>query len=410
MASTVLTDVAVRNLKPSAGLQVDVYDSRIRGLAVRVSPMGTKAFVVWYRIGGKARRLTLGRFPTMSLGEARKRAQEALLQVADGKDPAAEKQWARAEYGGNLFTTLVDQFIETYAKRKTRGWGETERLLKREFVSLWGTWPIETISRQDVTKVLNGVVKRGAPSAANNALAALRKMFNWAIEHGHVDRSPCLGIKAPSKLKSRDRVLTEQELICIWQAAEEMGYPYGRIIQLLILTAQRRNEITGMRWVELDVANRKWTIPAERTKPGRTHELPLSQAAIKLLQSLPKVHDDLVFPARGKDNPASGFSKWKHQLDALAGMSDWRVHDLRRTVASGMARLKVPPHIIEKILNHTTGTLGGVAGIYNRFGYLSEMKDALDQWANHVVRLVATEVSHDVSRKNLQDIAFSRKH
>ena len=215
MASTVLTDIAVRNLKPSAGRQVDVYDSRIRGLAVRVSPMGTKAFVVWYRIGSKARRLTLGRFPTMSLAEARKRAQEALLQVADGKDPAAEKQRARAEYGGNLFSTLVDEFIETYAKRKTRGWAETERLLKREFVSLWGTWPIQTISRQDVTKVLNAIVKRGSPSAANHALSAIRKMFNWAIEHGHIDRSPCFGIKAPSKLKSRDRVLTDEELVCI---------------------------------------------------------------------------------------------------------------------------------------------------------------------------------------------------
>src|SRR5687768_4604733 len=134
MTSTVLTDLAVRNLKPTTGRQVDVYDSRIRGLAVRVSPMGTKAFVVWYRIGTNARRLTLGRFPTMSLAEARKRAQEALLQVADGKDPAAEKQRARAEYGGNLFNTLVVEFIETYAKRKTRGWEETERLLQREFV------------------------------------------------------------------------------------------------------------------------------------------------------------------------------------------------------------------------------------------------------------------------------------
>ena len=259
--------------------------------------------------------------------------------------------------------------------------GETERLLNREFVSLWGTWPIHTISRQDVTKVLNAIVKRGAPSAANHALSAVRKMFNWAIEHGHVDRSPCFGIKAPSKLKSRDRVLTDEELASIWQSAEEMGYPYGCIIQLLILTAQRRNEVTGMRWTELDFTKATWTIPAERTKPGRTHEVPLSKSAIRLLKNLPKLHDDLVFPARGKDNPASGFSKWKRQLDTMAGMSDWRVHDLRRTVASGMAQLKVPPHIIERVLNHTTGTLGGVAGVYNRFGYLDEMRAALELWA-----------------------------
>ena len=390
MASTVLTDFAVRNLKPTTGRQIDVYDSRIRGLAVRVSPSGTKAFVVWYRIGGKARRLTLGRFPTMSLAEARKRAQEALLQVADGNDPATEKQRARAEYGGNLFSTLVDEFIETYAKRKTRSWAETDRLLKREFVSLWGTWPIATISRQDVTKVLNSIVKRGAPSAANHALSAVRKMFNWALEHGHVDRSPCLGIKAPSKLKSRDRVLTEEELVCIWQAAEEMGYPYGRIIQLLILTAQRRNEVAGMRWVELDLVKATWTIPAERTKPGRTHELPLSKRTLRLLEGLPKVHDDLVFPARGKENPASGFSKWKRQLDGIADVGLWRIHDIRRTVASGMAQLKVPPHVIERVLNHTTGTLGGVAGIYNRFGYLDEMRTALEFWAASLTELIGS--------------------
>ena len=196
-------------------------------------------------------------------------------------------------------------------------------------------------------------------------------------------------------------MLTDPELVRVWAAAEMMGYPFGHIVQLLILTAQRRSEVTGMRWVELDLTKGVWTIPVERTKAGRTHELPLSQVSIKLLQALPKVHDNLVFPARGKDNPASGFSKWKHQLDALAGMSDWRVHDLRRTAASSLAQLKVPPHVIEKILNHTTGTLGGVAGIYNRFGYLSEMKDALDQWANHLARLVATEASHGVSRKNL---------
>ena len=181
MASTVLTDIALRNLKPTIGRQVDVYDSKIRGLAVRISPMGTKAFVVWYRIGSKARRLTLGRFPTMSLAEARKRAQEALLQVADGKDPAAEKQRARTDYGGKLFGPLVDEFIETYAKRKTRRWRETEQVLKREFVSGWERWPIQTISRQDVIIVLNSIVDRGTPSAANRALAIIRRMFSWTL-------------------------------------------------------------------------------------------------------------------------------------------------------------------------------------------------------------------------------------
>lgn len=384
MASSALTDVAIRNLKPTPGRQVDVYDSKTRGLAVRVSPSGTKTFVVWYRIGGKARRLTLGRFPTLQLADARKRAREALTQVSDGKDPAAERQRTRLEYGGKLFGPLAHDFIETYAKARTRGWSETERLLNREFVSLWGKWPIHTVTRRDVSKALGAIVARGSPSAANHALSAIRKMFNWAIEQGHLAHSPCIGLAAPSKLKSRDRVLSDNELQRVWHAAEAMGWPYGSIIQLLILTGQRRKEVTGMRWSELNLVAAQWTIPAERTKAGRTHELPLSPAALALIQALPRAHDELVFPARGKDNPASGFSKWKHELDELAGIAPWRVHDLRRTVASGMARLKVPPHVIERVLNHVTGTLGGVAGIYNRFAYLGEMRDALELWATEI--------------------------
>ena len=137
----------------------------------------------------------------MGLAEARKRAQEALLQVASGQDPAAAKQRSRTAYGDRLFGPLARQFIENYAKRKTRGWRETERLLYREFVTPWERWPIDTVSRQDVQKLLQAIVDRGSPSAANHALAVIRKMFNWAIEQGHIDRSPCLGIRAPSKLK-----------------------------------------------------------------------------------------------------------------------------------------------------------------------------------------------------------------
>jgi len=386
LASKLLTDVAINHLKPKGSRQIDVYDSKIRGLAVRVSPSGTKAFVVWYRIGRKARRLTLGRYPTIKLSEARERAREALRQVADGKDPAAEKQRARTEYGGKLFGALTDDFIANYAKphMRPRSRAEIQRLLTREFVTAWEKWPVQDISRRDVTSVLMAIVERGAPSAANHALSAVRKMFNWAITEGHLTRSPCLGISAPSKGKSRDRVLSNIELTKIWSAAEQMAYPYGRIIQLLVLTGQRRNEVTGMRWEELDFTKGQWTIPAARTKAARTHELPLSHEALELVRSIPRVHDDLVFPARDRDNPASGFSKWKRELDELAGVDGWRLHDIRRTVASGMAQLKVPPHIIERVLNHTTGTLGGVAGIYNRFGYLDEMRTALTTWAEQI--------------------------
>jgi hypothetical protein len=180
VASKLLTDALVRNLAPHPNKQVDHYDSRIRGFGVRVSPQGTRSFFVWYRVGDDARRLTLGRYPNMSLAEARKRAQQALMEVASGKDPAAEKQRARAAYSGELFGALADAFIENHAKRKTRGWAETERLLKREFVSQWDRWPARDVSRRDVSDLLNAIVNRGSPSAANHALAVVRNMFNWA--------------------------------------------------------------------------------------------------------------------------------------------------------------------------------------------------------------------------------------
>jgi integrase len=265
--------------------------------------------------------------------------------------------------------------------------------LDREFGTIWAKWPIQDIKQQHIREVIDAVVARGSPGAANHALAALRKFFNWAVELGHLTSSPCAGIR-PSRArnrhgeqvgKSRDRVLNKTELACVWRAAGVMGWPYGHIVQLLILTGQRRNEVAGMRWSELDLIEGLWSIPRHRNKADRQHEVPLVPTAVALIKTLPRVHDKYVFPARGKkDNSASGFSRWKNELDGISGLSDWRIHDLRRTAASGMAGLQVAPHVIEKVLGHTTGVLGGVAGIYNRFAYLDEMRVALTRWAQFI--------------------------
>jgi hypothetical protein len=266
--SQLLTDALVRNLARHPKKQVDHYDNKIRGFGVRVSPQGTKSFFVWYRVGDDGRRLTLGRYPTMSLAEGRKRAQQALLEVASGKDPAAEKQRARAAYSGGLFGPLVDDFIENHAKRKTRLWADTERLLRREFVSYWEKWPAKDVSRRDVTKVLSAIVNRGSPSTANHALAVVRKMFNWAVEQGHLERSPCVGLGMPAQVISRDRILSDGELARVWKAADEMGYPFGPMIQLLILTAQRRGEVVGLRWWEINTKALEWTLPKRPDQVG----------------------------------------------------------------------------------------------------------------------------------------------
>jgi integrase len=179
--------------------------------------------------------------------------------------------------------------------------------------------------------------------------------------------------------------LDANELARIWSAADKIDFPYGNVIHLLILTGQRRSEVGSMRWAELDFAKANWAIPAKRTKANRAHTLPLSDATVKILRQIPRVHDQLVFPALGKNHPISGYSKWKRQLDRLAQVDEWRLHDIRRTVASGMAELNIDPHIVELVLNHTVrGTLGLIASVYNRHPYLQEMRHALERWADYI--------------------------
>lgn len=381
-----LTDVTIKNIK-AGNAQLEVFDLNLPSFGVRVTPRGTKSFFLAYRVDGQQRRYTLGRWPELSLGKARMLARDAILIVRSGRDPQRLADTGR-RHGKPAFDAFVDEFIARYCRPRNRTWAETERLLKREFASQWGARPIHRISRSDVHGALDVIVARGCPSLANNALVAVRKLFSWAVEKGYLDNSPCDRISAPSPSITRDRVLNDDEIKRIWCSSEEMGYPYRDFIRLLMLTAQRRSEVAEMRWSEVDLAGAVWEIPGQRTKNKKTHTLPLSSAAVKILAELPRTHDKLVFPARGSDNPISGFAKWKVELDKLSGVENWRLHDLRRTAASNMARLKVPPHVIEKILNHSTGTLGGVAGIYNRHGYLDEMRDALQQWSERLMSLV----------------------
>lgn len=388
---TKLTDLAVRNLKAGGSTQRDVFDGSTPAFGVRVTPQGTKSFFVFYRVDGKLRRYTLGRWPTLTTGAARSRAREALLIAAGGKDPQRVKGTER-RHGKPAFADFVEEFVTSYAKPRNRTWQETHRILKREFVEHWGNRAIHKITRSDVLGVLDTVVARGSPSQANAALAAIRRLFKWAVERDQIDVSPCSGLSAPSPLVSRDRVLMHEEIKCILSAATQMGYPYGELVWLLLLTAQRRSEVAEMHWRELDLNKGSWEIPARRTKNGKAHILPLSQSALQILAGLPRLHQDFVFPARGKDNAVSGFGKWKATLDALSGVTSWRLHDLRRTAASGMARLKTPPHVIERVLNHSSGILGGVAGVYNRHAYYDEMQEALEQWALSLANITSGNI------------------
>jgi integrase len=192
----------------------------------------------------------------------------------------------------------------------------------------------------------------------------------------------------PGKKKTRDRVLNDDELARIWVAAGLMGYPFGTLVRLLLVTAQRRSEVAGMRWRDLDVSRAMWTLPANFTKNGVAHVVPLVPAVVAILRDLPRIDEEFVFPARSQNGRAlSGFSRSKERLAKLANVHAFTLHDLRRTAATGLASLGVAPHVIERLLNHVTGTLGGVAGVYNRFRYKDEVRGGLEIWTNHLLTL-----------------------
>lgn len=390
MTKTAFTDVFLKKLKVPATGRAEHYDGKIPGFGLRVAKSGTKTFFVLGRHKGGFKRVSLGRYPTLTLEKARRKAQDALRDLEDGVDPIEAKRSAR-QRPADLFPAVVDDFVATYCKRNNRAStaNETERLLKAVYVPRWAKKSVTDIRKADVAKVIDDIMAENKPSAARHAFATIRKFFNWSAERGLVEQSPCLTMKPPVKATNRDRVLSDDELAAILKATEPQGWPFGPIVRLLALTAQRRGEVVGMRWEEIDLGAKVWTIPGDRTKNHRPHAVPLTGSAIDIIKGLPRIDGTpFVFPARGyTDRPYSGYSKGKRELDKLAEQHDWTLHDLRRTAATGMARAGVQPHVVERVLNHVSGTFGGVAGVYNRFQYLDEMRAGLEAWERHLSTL-----------------------
>jgi integrase len=242
-----------------------------------------------------------------------------------------------------------------------------------------------------VIELLDSVKKR-APVMATNVFAVIRKLFSWSVARDIIAASPCVGVETPAVVESRDRVLTDDEIKRLWSAAGELGHPFGHITKFLLLTGQRRDEVAGMAWGEIDA--RLWTIPKERAKNSKTHDVPLSDAALAVLDEVrlaPRVYspNGLMFTKTG-ETPASGFSKAKTQLDKRmgTGVPPWRLHDIRRTVATGMQKLHIPLEVTEAVLNHISGSRAGIVGIYQRHEYFDEKRQALETWGRYVTALV----------------------
>ncbi len=363
--------------------RADYFDQKLPGLGLRVSPSGVKAWFYIYRAKGSPKkiRLTLGRYPALSLADAREIVLEKSLMVSRGQNPANEQ---RALKSASDFSDLAVEYIEKHAKEHKRSWREDERVITRDLLPVWAHMKAQDITRRDVIALLDKIVARGSGIQANRTLALVRKIFNWGISRDLVEQNPCNQIAAPAKEHQRDRVLTEGEIQALWEAFEQQGALICAMFKLRLVTAQRGGEVCSMTWSDVDLDNGWWTIPAERAKNGLTHRVPLSGLALAIIRPLyeRRGERDWVFPSPVRNaGYMANTQKAAQRVRDFAGIKDFVPHDLRRTAASYMTSLKVSRLVVSKILNHVEP---GITRVYDRYSYDEEKKEALELWGKWV--------------------------
>lgn len=393
MPRTRLTDTAVKALRPPASGQVTHWDVTLPGFGLRIATGGSRAWIIQYRRGGRrgrVQRLTLGRYPLMSLADARTKAKEALAAVVQGDDPAAEK---RAQREAPTFEEVAREYIEKHAKKVNRSWREKARMLEADVIPAWRSRNARDITARDVREVVDSIADRGAPIAANRTFALIRRVFNWAAAPDRAlvpqHHNPCRGMERPAPERQRERVLGADELRRVWRALDGEDALNAALFRLLLLTGQRGGEVRTMRWEDVDLDAALWTIPAERAKNGRAHRVPLSPQAVAILRSLPRLADSpFVFPsARAATGCRESITKAVARLRKASGVDCWP-HDLRRTVASSMTATGISRLTVSKLLNHVER---GVTAVYDRHSYLPEIAAALNAWAAKLEQIVSGE-------------------
>lgn len=395
-----LTKMTLEQKAPARG-RVEVRDTD-SPLVFRLTAKDARSLSVRTRLRGQQVRLTYPGSATIdNLDDARRWAHEVAAQCKQGIDPREEERRLQVEAemaDGRRFDHVVNQFIERYAK-KNKTWPETRAIFQRHVLPRWRERQIDEITRADVAALLDEVEDKASVYSANRVLAAVRKLFNWSVTRGLIELSPVVPGMARRGEVSRTRYLSPDELRLVWNAAGRLGYPAGAVVQLLITTGQRRGELTAMTWDQLDLAGESlWTLPAEQTKSARTHLIPLSDLTLDILKDIPRL-GDYVLTSRG-DRPVSGFGKWKKKLDEeilkllaeeaeadgadpdqVTPLPHWRLHDLRRTVATHMEELGIPPHIVGSVLNHDPKSYKGITSIYTRGDLIFARRKALNAWA-----------------------------
>jgi integrase len=389
MPKRALTDASVKRLKPPTNGQQDIFDRGYPGLCLRISYGGGKSWAFFYRFGldlktGKPRlrRMRLGIYPAMSLAEARETCRAARHEVMSGRDPSQAK---KSETGATDFIGVFHEWLRR-DQAKNRSHDEVKRLIEKNVLPTWGERRIADIGRRDVLDVIDAIVDRGAPITACRVHAHLRRLFTWSVGRGIIAASPMANMPRPAVVPRRERVLNDDELRAVWQAAEHLGWPFGSALKLLILTGARREEIGQLRWNE--IAGNVISLDGARTKNGESHLIPLSKPALAVIESGKRIAgSQFVFSLNGMKH-IRAWSHAKSRLDELVEIAPWRIHDLRRTTATGLQKLKTPLQVTEAILGHTAGSRAGVIGIYQRHDYADEKRAALETWGAHVMALV----------------------
>ncbi|NSL22826.1 tyrosine-type recombinase/integrase [Agrobacterium tumefaciens] len=460
-----LTILAVKAAQGNGVTRHEIPDAALPGLYLVVQPAGAKSWALRYRQNGKPAKLTLGPViierekpldedpsigSAMTLPEARAVARRELQALTEGqnltrrKTEAAVQAAARVDDKEFLVEAMAAKFVHGTVKPKNRSWEETRRQFRTEIGFLnregidedleaylisrnrkgakkppeaWLGRDVRDITKSDVVKLLDGLVDRGSGVTANRVFVTLNTWFNWMVGRDVLRANPMTGLKKFTVESSRDRVLSDDEIRVFWEATKQHTYPFGPMWRLLLLTAQRRQEVSGLPWAELNLKSndQHWLLPRERSKNGRENYIPICGQTLREIQSIERVRGrDFVFTTT-TTTPVSGFSRSKARLDATmvaimkkeavergddpkrVKLQQWGLHDLRRTAASGMARLGTPIHVTEAILNHSGGTISGVAAVYIRHDFRDEKRAALEAWENFVLVLTGERESNVVS-------------
>lgn len=420
MASAYIGNDLLKKVEANSDVQY-FRDTEIAGFALKVMPNGSKTYILQCRLGrgrlAPQRTFKIGSHGTWTPQKAREEAKRFKQLAEAGIDPQNEQKERTRERVTLEFSSYADRFIDQYL---TEHWAGSldmaTRMLRKHVVPAWKGRSLKEIKRSDVAALMDAL--RGKAGVRRNSFAVLRKMFRWAVNNGDLDTSPIADMDAPAAPPSRDRVLSDSELANVWKAAADLGYPYSDVVRLLVLTGQRRNEVAGMKWSELCREAALWVVPGARVKNSVTTEVPLSAPAVAILDRIyrttkglgdeagikawPKA--GLVFTTTGK-TPVSGHSRAKDRLDLLilkalrkeaqeAGgdpddvtMEDWRFHDLRRTLATGLQRFGISREVTEAVLNHVSGSISGIARVYQRHDYKAEKRAALERWAQHIAAI-----------------------